>query len=201
MAAGDISKRLAHQVRDILGDLSKSLIPNDYIIYRHMSQLQREWMTVFHTTRQIFEFTITGDGTEYDLDPRFDKLSHYYGQNEDETDITFSIDEHRRKLKVHTANGETKLYVVAFIKPATHASDATPAVSVSDNITSTFDPIIGYEYYDYLVDGVLAMYSTDKRQFKGLDMIYKQVKALSDTLAGTTILGATNIRNTGEETE
>lgn len=61
-------------------------------------------------------------------------------------------------------------------------------MSTTDDITANFDPLIGEDYEQYLVDGVLSYYSTKERQFKSMGTIEKSVISMSNSLAGITLL-------------
>ena len=57
-----------------------------------------------------------------------------------------------------------------------------------DDITKNVDPIIGEEYYQDLIDGVLSQYSTKERPFKSMKEVEKSVLEKSNSLAGISLL-------------
>lgn len=122
MAAGDKSRELVHRVRDLLNDHDNKIIPNDKIIYSMMSTLQREWMTKYKTTKQIFEIALTAGTYEYDIPDRVLLILDY--DNDGTDNMEFRIDYARRKILIDTiwTDGSTILTIEAFIKPGTHTS-------------------------------------------------------------------------------
>lgn len=190
MAAGSISKGLVFRIRDLLKDHDRNLIPSDSYIYERLSFYQSEMMMIHKSTSQEFQFTITGDDTEYDLDPRFLEMKSWRGGTTDD-DILFYFDYSRRKLIVETANGATTLYIKAFIIPATHLVEGSDD-PVSDDITLTFDPIIGLgqpaaiarRFNQLLADAVLSEHSTKQRPFTPLDMVYQRLEILANEIQG-----------------
>ena len=197
---GSISQGLVFEIRDRLNDLDKKLIRNDTHIYKSLSEYQSEFMTMFHTTTQEFEHNVAlnivdGETVELDLDPRFLRLKSWRHNDisiDSTDDIEFSFDMARRKIIVDYSVTATKLYIKAFIMPASHLPDDGGTTPVSDDITKDYDPIIGLgqgesiqkRFYALLRDAVLSEYSTKQRPFKSMDVIYQKVQMLADEIQG-----------------
>jgi hypothetical protein len=134
-------------------------------------------MTMFHTTSYRFEISLVSGTEEYTLPPRLLLLKNW-STDDSETNIEFYIDD--AKGKVVVIDGEigdaTKLYLDAYIKPATHMVDDT---EIPDDICGTYDPIIQKQYYEYLIQAVLSDYPTRDRYVRPLGEVYKLVRQIS----------------------
>ena len=141
MATGDISKRLVHQIKDLLGEHDNRLFPNDKILYKKLSDLQRDWMIKYKTTKQVFDITLVAGTYEYDIPDRVLLILDY--DNDGTDNMEFRIDYGRRKILIDTVwtDGSTKLTIEAFIKPgtaATPAEDITTATGYTVLETTAF---------------------------------------------------------------
>lgn len=178
--AGEKSIKLAHKVRDILGDLNKGRIRNDTIIFDLLSRYQREWMTQLNTTRQVITLTLT-TATEYNLDDLnvrptvlVNKVIKIYTPDAQETDYVISYDKINNKIiigeETPPVTGEI-IYVLAYMKPATA-------------ISKTADPVIGDDYEPYLTDAVLTHFPTKDipQTLENVENVRTRVKRLADSM-------------------
>ena len=131
MATGDISKRLVHQIKDLLGEHDNRLFPNDKILYKKLSDLQRDWMIKYKTTKQVFDITLVAGTYEYDIPDRVLVILDY--DNDGTDNLEFRIDYARRKIIIDTiwTDGSTKLTIEAFIKPGTPITTPTAANEIA----------------------------------------------------------------------
>jgi hypothetical protein len=186
--AGEISKNLVARIRDLLGDQDKRVVKNDMIIYQYLSGLQDEFMRFFNTTYVDYEIPITSE-TEYDFDVRVKEVVDIWEKDDDY--LYYRIV--NRKIVIMEGQTGTIVYR-AFIVPATHAGTREGEL-ISDDITKSFDPIIGTVYHKYLIDGVLSYFSTKERPFKSLKTVYEQVEMTASSLMAENKVYAR--RNTG----
>lgn len=148
---GSISQKLVHKVRDILGDLSKSRIKNDVILYDLFSRYQREWMTQLNTTRKLITINIT-TATAYELDALLtdgtavNKMIEVYDPADQTTNYIYKYDKHSNKIilseETSPSTGDI-IYVIAYVKPV-------------EDIASDTDPVIGSDFEPYLIDAALT---------------------------------------------
>lgn len=184
MADGDITKGLVARIRDLLDDHAKRLIPNDVIIYHKLNYYQDEFMTFYLTTTQDWTVAMTS-ATEYDLQKaegddvvgeRFKLISQWVADTE-ETDLTgigMRVDYRANKIYIEEPESGVTIYMRGYIKP-----------SSTDEISATVDPIIGEEYYKYLVEAVLSEYSTKDRPQKPIEWVYSRVRKTAEKLRDT----------------
>jgi hypothetical protein len=150
MGAGDVSKKLAFKIRNILGDLSKSRIRSDVILFDLLSRFQREFMSRHNTTTAKFTITLT-TALEYPIDVTAGKIVKIYVPDTQERNYEYDVNEQSRKLILTDREGNEPvtgdvIYYDAYLKP-----------TVIDENT---DPVIGTDYEPYLVDAVLTQYPT-----------------------------------------
>jgi hypothetical protein len=183
MAAGDTTKKLISQVRTALRDDAPRIFPTDIPLIDSLNKYQTEFMLLFETTYQVFAVTLTSGTTEYTMDPRVNRIDRAYSHNSDleENDYEIQSDYDRRKLILLAEDEDVTtsdiIYVKAWIKPATHEVNNGGTISiVSDDISTTYDPIIGTMYEGYLAQAVIAEAKGDD---KGMALTYNQVKMLS----------------------
>jgi len=197
MANGDISKRLASEIRDVLNiNSSNTLIKNDFLIYNSLDRYQKEFMTNFKTSFQRYTITLSGALTVA-LDPRLFIITKIYPDLKNLSGDIYQPEYDRNTHSLIFPEGSTqyagdKIYVEGYIRPAyTTDNQGEP---VYDDISDNIDPIIERDYFPLLKDAVWSEYQHINKSFRAIELVRQDVHNLAASLR-------TEIRaNRGERT-
>jgi hypothetical protein len=191
MSAGDRTKRLTAEIRDILSmnDITKTL-KNDYLLYNYLTKHQYNFMLDKRASKRFFEITLANGTDSYALDVRlFSVLSFEDGSDNENTYIgCYKEQSHTIEIASDVSAIETgdKIVVSGFIKPVYDYDNGLTGgnrIQINDRITESYDPIIENDYDDLLVEAVLSEFRHLNQYLKKIDTIMEEVERRALRLA------------------
>lgn len=168
--AGEKSKKLLYELREELGDHSRTLVQANSTLYGKLTHYESEIMINHDSTREEAEINLVLDQSEYDAPEKFKTITKFDFNDDIAVFPTVEIDTTTEPIVLKLSSSETfktgdKITIEGFVKPlSTH------------KISESEDPVIDGAYFYLLKQLVLSDYTHIRPDFQSKEDVEEQIK-------------------------